>query len=77
MARFFFDLHDGADIYLDLEGGELPSLVAAKQEAFSVLLDSMRTRSFDAAVETGAMNVRDDTGRVVLIANLSAVCHSL
>jgi hypothetical protein len=38
MPRFYFDLHDGADVVLDTEGTSLPDMQAARDEATDTLL---------------------------------------
>jgi hypothetical protein len=38
MPRYFFDLHDGAEVNIDAEGTELSDMQAARDEATETLL---------------------------------------
>jgi hypothetical protein len=67
MARYFFHLRDGADVALDLEGVELPSLDVAQKMAVEGARDSLshdiRTGRIDISLR---IDVENDDGRVLL-----------
>ena len=77
MALYFFDVHGGSDVYRDEEGLELQSPRLAEREAMIVLQDVLRTGKLTARIRDVRVHMRDDAGRVVLIASLSMTCQWL
>jgi hypothetical protein len=73
MPRYFFDVREGAELYLDPEGIELADLRAAKAEARRALGD-MANEAIRAADRTNiVIEIREGSGHRVVVA---AVAHS-
>ena len=65
MTRYFFDIHDGDRITVDVEGLELPDIEAAQEEAALSLAEMIRNRLWDEPVVRMAIHVRDAGGLIV------------
>ncbi len=65
MARYFFDLTDGAGFHSDNVGDEFDSFEEAKAQAQSLLPDIARAELPDGELHIIQCDVRDDTGRIV------------
>jgi hypothetical protein len=71
MPRYFFGIHDDVDV-TDHDGIELPDLRAARSEAARALAENAKDMlPGDGSAKTLEINVRDETGVVVLRAWLS------
>lgn len=71
MPLYYFDFHDGAEISLDPEGTDLPSMQAARDEATDTLLSIAK----DALPPNGkarqlSIRVRDAEGKHLLAISL-------
>ena len=66
MARYFFDLTDGAHTLIDEEGTELDSLKDAESEAATALADIARDALRSQDFSKLGIAVRNETGEVVL-----------
>ena len=63
LIRYYFDIHDGSDLYPDEEGMDLPNQIAAGVEAAQSLADMAKdTLQFDRrramALKSGQVRVR-------------------
>ena len=73
MARYYFDLREGAELYPDEDGVELPTLRAAEMEAARAL--GAMTQELDPTAEDRdiAIEVRNDDGPLFQVALVFAV----
>jgi hypothetical protein len=70
MTRFYFDIREGDDVFLDEEGLELTSLQKVQEGAALSLADMARDAvrgQFDRASTRMAVEVRDDDGPVLQV----------
>jgi hypothetical protein len=75
MARYFFNIQDGADIP-DTVGTELPDLANVRKEAVEATIEIARGRLLaNADTEAWIVNVTDEAGFTVLVLTLSASVH--
>jgi hypothetical protein len=69
MTLYFFDMRDGAELYADDEGVELPDLKAVQSEAARSLVDMTRhtkwTKAKSLLGHRMAVEVRDAVGPVL------------
>jgi len=76
MPRFFFDVHDDIHVIDDV-GIELPDLDAAKAEATRTLAEiAGELLPNDGTRKTLAINVRNESGQVVLKTSLNYVAEA-
>lgn len=74
MARYYFDIRDGEDVYVDKEGMELPDMEAAIAEARRALADMVRDSLRVEGTEALSIAIRDGAdGPVVLAVNLMTI----
>jgi hypothetical protein len=71
MTRYFFDIHDGPNSSRDEDGEELATLEDAESEAVRALADLSRNRLRNGGKTKLVIDVRDDTGKVVLSTSLT------
>ncbi|MBR1174351.1 hypothetical protein JQ617_10340 [Bradyrhizobium sp. KB893862 SZCCT0404] len=73
MARYYFDLREGAELFPDEDGVELPTLRAAEMEAARAL--GAMTQELDPTAEDRdiAIEVRNDDGPLFQVALVFAV----
>ena len=74
MARYFFDVHDGAEVS-DRVGREIADIQTLRQESLKVVTRKAADDALDGKPCTVVLNVRDDRGCAVLTVNL--VCQVL
>ncbi|WP_336490905.1 DUF6894 family protein [Methylobacterium nigriterrae] len=72
MPRFFFDIHDGDFIHDDV-GHDLPNLKTVRAEAQRALAGMAATKPPDANAIQIRVDVRDDSGKRVVMASLLSV----
>lgn len=69
MAKYYFDIHDGAQCHRDTDGDDLPDAAAARKMAMQVLPNMARDhRTPDNDRRDFIVDVRDAEGRVIYIA---------
>lgn len=73
MPRFFFDTFDGDHFRPDETGLDLHDIAAAKLEAQKALPDMVSDALPDGNHRSFVVNVRDETGQIVVRAALSLV----
>jgi flagellar basal body-associated protein FliL len=73
MPRFFFDTYDGDRFVSDDVGLELDNVASAKAEAQRALPEMATDALPDDSHRTFVVNVRDETGKVVVRIALSLV----
>lgn len=71
MPLYFFDIDDGARKSRDTEGTELPDRQALRREAIGILPDIAREELPDGDRRTFTCSVRDQSGAVIFVADLS------
>jgi len=76
MARFFFDLREGAELHPDQDGTECAGLEAAASSARRLLGELARDRMRGEEYRTDVM-VRDEAGETVFAATLTMVSARL
>jgi hypothetical protein len=74
MPRYFFDVHDGTSLP-DSEGTELPGRHAMRSEAIRMAGQILDDLDGKFRGELWIMNVRDDSGRVVMTLRFSVTEH--
>ncbi|SFL45814.1 DUF6894 family protein [Methylorubrum salsuginis] len=72
MARYFFDIHDGADLR-DEVGREIGDPLALRREALRVMTALMAAEAEDSQDSTLVLTVRNETGDGVMTIRL--VCQ--
>ena len=70
MPRYFFDSVDTGRSFADTEGTSLQNLEEARQEALHMLGNIARDELPDGDVRDFAVNVRTETGPILLTASL-------
>ncbi len=70
MPRYFFDIHDGERSTTDEVGMELDGIEAARQETSRTLGEIARDILPDGDRREVVIEVKDETGQRVLVANL-------
>ena len=66
MARYFFNIRDGADLTRDEEGQELPDAQAAHQEAICASREMLGERLLHGGpLNHRQIEITDETGQVV------------
>lgn len=74
MRRYFFDVWDGDDLFVDDVGIELDDMEMAMDEARRALSDMMRDALRDTGRHTLSINIRPDfDGPVMLTITLTTV----
>lgn len=71
MARYYFDIHDGPLSSHDDDGEELATLEAAKLEAVRTVVQLGRDHLPTGSTDKLVIDVRDESGRIVLSARLT------
>ncbi|WP_075291487.1 DUF6894 family protein [Pararhizobium arenae] len=77
MGRYFFELHNGDGTTPDDEGMEFSARANIVNEISRLMLDIVREELPDR--ESGAVSVivRDETGKVISVSNMSFMNHWL
>ncbi|SFJ72301.1 hypothetical protein SAMN05216525_13338 [Bradyrhizobium sp. Gha] len=73
MARYYFDLRDGAELFRDEEGVELPTVRAAEVEAVRALGGLVRDVEPAAEGRDMIIDVRNDDGPVSQVSLVFAI----
>ena len=73
MARYYFDLREGTELFQDEEGVELPTLRAAEMEAARALGGLVRDHEPAGDAKDMAIEVRNDEGPLFQAALVFAV----
>ncbi len=77
MPRFYFDVRDGDDLFVDNEGMDLADMDSATVEARQALADMMRDSLRSAGSETLSIAIRDqEDGPVLLTVSLTTSLQS-
>lgn len=77
MARFFFNVRDGADISRDREGQDFANAEAARREAVCTGREMLGERLLHGgALNHRQIEITDETGHVVDVLTLSDVLFS-
>jgi len=77
MARFFFNVRDGADLSCDREGQECADAEAARREAVSTGREMLGERLLHGgALNHRQIEIADETGHVVDVLTISDVVFS-
>ena len=72
MARYFFNLHDGASL-ADTVGSDHPDLESARNEAVEAMGERMKGSLLrNADISAWLMNVTDEHGVTVIIVSFTA-----
>jgi hypothetical protein len=71
MARYFFDIHDGPLSGRDTDGQDIPSLEDAKREALRALWEMSGDLLHAGSPNRLMIDVRDESGTVVLSTRLT------
>jgi hypothetical protein len=77
MPIFYFDITDGSKESRDADGLEYPSLEAARAAALSTLGEIARDELPDGDERDFSASIRDESGRVLLIARLTLTIEKL
>ena len=67
MPRFFFDVNDGEDIFIDNAGIELPDMDAAIREARRALADMIRDAMRGVDGDRVSIRIRDGSEGPILL----------
>jgi hypothetical protein len=75
MARYFFNIRNGADIP-DTVGSEHPDLASVREEALQATAELIKGRLLaNSDADAWIVQVTDDTGFTVMVLSLSASIH--
>ena len=74
MPRYYFDVSDGAELFIDDDGMELPDMPTAIGEARRALADMMRDSLREDGADAVSIAIRDGAdGPVIISVNLTTV----
>jgi len=75
VGQFFFDFRDDGTLVSDDVGGELPTREKGREEAIGALALLMKDRRPYGDQRTFAVDMRDDSGRIIFTATLTLTAH--
>ena len=74
MPRYYFDVRDGQDLFVDEDGMDLPDMDSAIAEARRALADMVRDNLRTERADAISIAIRDGAeGPVVLAVNLTTI----
>ena len=74
MPRYYFDVSDGAELFIDDDGMELPDMPTAINEARRALADMVRDSLRSDGADAVSIAIRDGAdGPVIISVNLTTV----
>ena len=73
MARYYFDLREGTELFLDEDGVELPTLRAAQREAARALGAMAQELEPTAEGQDMSIEVRNEDGPLFQVALVFAI----
>lgn len=71
MARYYFDIINGSGLMRDDEGKDLPHSDAVREEVARIAFGFGQDEAPTQAAVAVTVNVRDDVGKKVYLANLN------